>query len=160
MILLLLGTNPYPFNRLLDAVDNWAVLHQQKVIAQTGHTPVKGVSIECHDFVDHSQVMEWIKQADFVISQGGFGSIKDCIQQQKPVLVVPRLQEYDECQDSQKELVDALVEEGRVISLFDIKKLAEAIETVKEFVPPKGHASKIPELIENIMNDVMNGQKL
>lgn len=160
MILLLLGTNPYPFNRLLDAVDEWAASNQQKVIAQTGHTPIEGMTIECHDFVGHSQVIEWIKQADFVISQGGFGSIKDCIQQQKAVLVAPRLQEYNECQDSQKELVDALVEEGRVVPLFDVKKLPEAIMAVKEFAPPKGVASKIPGLVENIINDVMNERDL
>jgi len=67
MILLLLGTNPYPFHRLLNAVDEWAKLNKQKVIAQTGHTPVDGVSIECHDFVDHAQVIDWIQQSEFVI---------------------------------------------------------------------------------------------
>ena len=156
MILLLLGTNPYPFNRLLHAVDEWAKSSNQHVIAQTGHTPTDNVSIECHDFVDYSQIVAWIKQAEFVICQGGFGSIKDCMTYKKSIIAVPRKQEYEECQDSQVELVEALADEERVIPLYDVSNLPEAIVKAKQFVPPVGDTSKIPELVADIVEKYIN----
>ena len=158
MILLLLGTNPYPFHRLLNAVNEWANKNNQLVVAQTGHTPIDKVSIECHDFVDYSQVVEWIKQAEFVICQGGFGSIKDCIKYEKKIIAVPRIQQYGECMDSQKELVDALAEEERVLPLFDVKNLTEVIEKLKNFIPPEGATSRIPRLVSDVVNELMVGK--
>ena len=153
MILLLLGTNPYPFGRILHAVDDWAKNNNQQVIAQTGHTPIDKVSIECHDFVDYSQIVEWIKQAEFVICQGGFGSIKDCIKHKKAIIAVPRKQEYEECQDSQMELVEALSEEGRVVPLYDVADILDAIEKARGFVPLEGENSRIPELVAEVVED-------
>ena len=160
MILLLLGTNPYPFERLLHAVDTWAKDNDRYVIAQTGHTPIDNVSIECHDFVDYSQIVQWISQAEFVICQGGFGSIKDCIKGKKSIIAVPRKQEYKECQDSQVELVDALAEEERVIPLHEIARLPDAIERVKNFVPPEGVVSNIPLLVADTVIDYIGIAKV
>jgi len=48
MIFLMLGTNPYPFHRLLGAVDIWAEKAKVQVVAQTGHTPTTNVkNIQC-----------------------------------------------------------------------------------------------------------------
>ena len=153
MILLLLGTNPYPFNRLLYAVDEWAKNNDQYIVAQTGHTPTDNVSIECHDFVDYSQIIEWIKQAEIVICQGGFGSIKDCIKYNKSIIAVPRNPEYNECQDSQIELVEALAEEGRIIPLYDVENLHDVIKQAVKFSPPESMTSEIPVLVADTINE-------
>ena len=135
MILLLLGTNPYPFNRLLDAVTTWAIEAGETVIAQTGHTTpdVRCKFVEYHDFVSHEKIVAWIDNAEFVICQGGFGSLKDCIANNKPVIAVPRYQQLNECQDSQKELVSALEEEGCIIPLYDVLDLERAIHEIRQF---------------------------
>lgn len=158
MILLLLGTNPYPFNRLLNAVTNWAEQTGETVIAQVGHTPVgdKILTMECHDFVSHDQVLQWIKQAEFIICQGGFGSLKDCIANNKPVMAVPRYQELNECQDSQKELVLALEEEGCIVPLYDIEKFEQAINEVRHHQVKIREQSAIPKLVSKIINDFMS----
>ena len=62
MILVLLGTNPYPFHRLMSAVINWAEGHDEKVIVQSGNTPVNTKVIEFYDFVDHAKILDWINQ--------------------------------------------------------------------------------------------------
>jgi len=147
MILLLLGTNPYPFARLLNAVDKWAMESGHQVIAQTGHTPTEGISIECHDFVDHQQILNWINQAEWVISQGGFGSLKDCISLQKPVIAVPRMQEFAECQDSQVELVSTLAEENYLLPLFDIQDFSKVVKKIVNFEVRKKEASALPDLL-------------
>lgn len=153
VILLLLGTNPYPFDRLLTAVDEWSKKNNEKVIAQTGHTPTDSVSIECHDFVSYDQVITWIDRAEFVICQGGFGSIKDCLERNKAVIASPRLQEYGECMDPQKELVKALAEENRVVGLFDVGKLEEAVKKARSHKPVSSKESAIPNLVSSIVRN-------
>jgi len=149
MILLLLGTNPYPFPRLLNTVDKWALETGKKVIAQTGHTSTTGISIECHDFVDHQQILSWINESEWVISQGGFGSLKDCIHLQKPVIAVPRKQELGESQDSQVELVTALAEEKYVLPLYEIQDFSTIIEKIDTFNVIKKEASALPIMLAN-----------
>lgn len=157
MILLLLGTNPYPFDRLFDAVVKWSDKTGENIIAQVGHTPVnaKSSSIEFHDFVPHEQVLQWIQQAEFIICQGGFGSLKDCIANNKPVIAVPRYQELNECQDSQKELVLALEEEGCIVPLYDIDDFEKAIVNVRQHQITIREQSAIPKLLSKIIHDFM-----
>lgn len=157
MILLLLGTNPYPFRRIADRVDQWCRQSNEHVIGQTGHTPVENVSFECHPFVAHDQIMEWISEARFVITQGGFGSIRDCLELSKPVLAVPRLPQYGECIDSQKELVEALEEEGRIVALYDIARFDSAIEAVQRFTPPPFQRPRIPDLVADLISKHIGG---
>lgn len=147
VIFVLLGTLPYPFTRLISAVDNWARLANEKVIAQTGHTPTIGLKIECHAFVDHSQIMEWIDKAEVVISQGGFGSLKDCLTAGKPTIAVPRCPELGETLAEQAELVNALATEGKVLVLDNMENLAGTIETARRMKVRPGTAGHIPEIV-------------
>lgn len=158
MVLLLLGTNPYPFRRIVDRVDQWCRQDNVHVIGQTGHTPVDDVSFECHPFVGHDQIIEWISEAQFIICQGGFGSIKDCLELNKPVLAVPRLQTNGECVDSQKELVETLEQEGRIIALYDMSLFDSAIESIRQFTPPASQGSRLPNLVAGLISDYIGGR--
>lgn len=155
MILLLLGTNPYPFTRLLSAVDQWAEKSGVPVIAQTGHTAYTGTTIEAYDFVDYSQVVEWIEKSELVICQGGFGSLKDCISLCKNVIAVPRRIDLDECKDDQKELVDALAAEGLVIPLYDVGDLAVAIDQAHKLDERSERKSAIPRLVSETIREYL-----
>lgn len=157
MVLLLLGTNPYPFRRIVDRVDQWCKRENIHVIGQTGHTPVDDVSFECHPFVGHDQIIEWISEAQFIICQGGFGGIKDCLELNKPVLAVPRLPKNGECIDSQTELVEALEQEGRIIALYDIDQFDTAIESIRRFKPPVSMGSRIPDLVAKLITEYIGG---
>lgn len=155
MILVLLGTNPYPFTRLLRAVDEWSRISGESVIAQSGHTPVDGLVIECHPFVPHTQILEWIAQAEVVICQGGLGSLRDCLIAGKPTVAVPRKPELGESQDLQSELVDALVQEGKVIGLDRIEHLSQAIDDAIQLPARKGEKSRIPQILADKIHSVL-----
>jgi UDP-N-acetylglucosamine transferase subunit ALG13 len=157
MVLLLLGTNPYPFRRLVNRVEQWCRRENEHVIGQTGHTPVDDVSFECHAFASHDQIIDWISEARFVICQGGFGSIKDCLSLNKPVLAVPRLQEHGECADSQRELVAELEKEGRIVALYDMNDFDGAIKAVRCFAPPPPMQSRVPGLLAGLISDYTDG---
>lgn len=153
MILVLLGTNPYPFRRLLGAVDTWARRKQEVVIAQSGHTPTDGLSIECHAFVPHDEITRWIRDAEIVICQGGMGSLQDCLAAGRPTIAVPRRPDYGESQDQQSELVDALASMGRVIPLHHVENLDEAIERARKMQLPTVERSSIPMIVAEAVRE-------
>lgn len=155
MIFVMLGTNPYPFERLLRAVDRWAADSGERVVAQTGHTSLAVSHVECHDFVSYERIVAWIQEAELVIAQGGFGSLRDCLVAGKPTIAVPRLPERGECQDRQSEIVDALASEGRVIALYDEAQLARAIEKVRHLPAVQPYQSDIPRIVAEIVESVM-----
>lgn len=132
LILVMLGTNPYPFTRLMDQVVKYAETTGEKVIVQSGNTPVASDLIEAYDFMSHEKLLELMKSADVVITQGGFGSLQDCITSAAKVVAVPRIREKGESMDDQTEIVKALAEEGLVIPLYDTGKLPEAIASARE----------------------------
>ena len=156
MIFVMLGTNPYPFDRLLRAVDSWALASGEKVVAQTGHTSASVAHIECHDFLPHDEIRNLIDAAEVVITQGGFGSLRDCLLAGKPTVAVPRLPERGECQDRQSEIVDALAAEGRVVAVYDVDVLPEAIETARRWPPLRPYRSEIPEIVARAVESALN----
>lgn len=155
MILVLLGTNPYPFGRLLEAVNSWASATGEKVIAQVGHTKLSAPHIECHDFVPHDRIVAWLNQADLAICQGGFGSLRDCLIAGKPTIAVPRKPELGESQDAQAEVVYALAAEGRVLVLEDMQELPRAIEAAHRMTVQPVSVSRIPDIVAGKISEIL-----
>lgn len=130
MILVLLGTNPYPFDRLLAAMSQYAQRTGTKVIAQSGHTP-EHARIDCRPFMSHGELLKLIDEAGVVVCQGGYGSLSDCISLGARTIAVPRNISYGECVDDQKELVQAFAAEGLVIPVYEMSELPQAIGRVE-----------------------------
>lgn len=151
----MLGTSPYPFTRLISAVDAWARFANERVIAQTGYTPTDGLAIECHDFVDHSQIIRWIEEAEIVITQGGLGSLKDCMAVGRPTIAVPRRLDLGETKAEQTELVNALANQGRVLVLENMEALAKTIEAARRMVVRQGMVSRIPCIVAEEIDKVL-----
>ncbi|NOY16391.1 MAG: hypothetical protein GXP23_05575 [Gammaproteobacteria bacterium] len=159
MILVLLGTGPAHFTRLLDAVDKWAQESGEEVVAQCGHTPGDKYEFECHAFVDHDVLLAWINRADVVIAQGGFGSLKECLRARKPTVAVPRDPRFFEDQGDQTELVDALENEGWLVALKNMDDLGKAIQAARELNMPSDYTSDIPRIVANEINNVLGSQE-
>ena len=144
------------FDRLLSAVNRWAAGGEEKVVAQVGHTTMPAEHIECHDFVSHDRILEWIEAADVVITQGGFGSLRDCLVVGKPTIAVPRFPEQSECQDQQTEIVDALAAERRVIALYDVETLPRAIEDARNQGAVSPYQSDIPAIVAKAVESALS----
>lgn len=76
LILVMLGTNPYPFTRLMDQIVKYAETSGEKVIVQSGNTPVTSDIIEAYDFMPHKKLLELMKSADVVITQGDLAACR------------------------------------------------------------------------------------
>lgn len=150
MILVIFGTSHCPFNRLSKAIERYAGQTKEKIIVQKGNTPYTPKNTTCYDFIDRKKLQKLISQARIVITHGGFGAIMDCLKLKKPVVAVPRLQKSGETQDGgqgQHEIVKHLEEQGKIIGLYDISMLPEALEKASFLNIEINTNDKIPALV-------------
>ena len=151
MILVIAGTNPFCFGRLLRPMDNWTRQTGIEVFAQVGNSSFEPASMKFERFVERHTMLALIDQAEIVVTHGGFGSLRDCLSVGKRIVAVPRYSRFDECLDNQEELVRALDETGRVVAVYDISDLEDALETARGFRPSVCEKSSIPSIIEEYL---------
>ena len=158
MILVMLGTQNNSFHRLLEEIDNLIEkgIITDEVVVQAGHTKYDSKNMKIFGLISQEKLEELIKKADLVITHGGVGSIITSLKKGKKVIALPRLHKYQEhVNDHQKEIVETFNEKGYIIGVQDVKKLQEAIERSKNFVPKKYQSNnkKMLNIIENFIDN-------
>lgn len=151
MIFTMLGTNPYSFDRLVRPLDDLADKNKWDVFVQLGHTTYLPAHCEYKNFLTKDEMLQHIESSELIICHGGFGSIRDSLSYNKPIVTVPRKPELNESQDHQEEMVKELEESGYVIAVYDIADLEEAIHKAKTFAPKERENSRIPSIINEFM---------
>jgi UDP-N-acetylglucosamine transferase subunit ALG13 len=151
LILVLLGTNPYSFDRLVRAVDDYTPRCEEEIFIQLGHTSYIPRNALYQRFLEKQEILEKIREASLVITQGGFGSIADCLRAEKRIVAVPRKPELQEAPDRQEELVRELERLGRLVGVYEIAELPEAIRKAKTAVLKPGTRHQIPDLINRFV---------
>ena len=147
LIVVLTGTNPYSFDRLVRPVDKLAGENAWDVFIQLGNTTYEPSNCRYERFVERSALMEMVSQAELVITQGGYGSIRDALLYDKAIVAVPRQPELKESTDRQEEIVHAMEQDGYLIGVYDIAQLEDAIGRARSFRPREREASRIPALL-------------
>jgi UDP-N-acetylglucosamine transferase subunit ALG13 len=90
VIFVTVGTQ-LPFERLIDAVDNWARQHPEvEVFAQTGPTQRPPKHMQHADFLPPARANMLMRTADLVVAHAGMGSILSALGHARPILVMPR----------------------------------------------------------------------
>jgi UDP-N-acetylglucosamine transferase subunit ALG13 len=111
MILVTVGTERYPFNRLMQWID--VMLQQglirEDIIVQYGACTFLPSGTTIYRFLKEERFRELIQQARLVIAHCGEGTILMLDQQPKPYILVPRSVRFQEhVDDHQVELAMAL----------------------------------------------------
>ncbi|NOZ81737.1 MAG: beta(1,3)galactosyltransferase EpsH [Candidatus Micrarchaeota archaeon] len=130
MILVVVGTDTHPFDRLLKWVDDLVEEGKisEDVIAQIGHSNYIPKNYTFKRFFSYSQIVLMMKKSKFVISHAGAGTIIDALSAGKLLIVVPREKKYGEhTDDHQLQLAKALAKEGKVIAALKKRDLESAI---------------------------------
>lgn len=140
MILITLGTQDKQFVRLLDMVqkeiDKGNI--KDKVVVQAGHTKFNSKDMEIFDLIDREKFSSLISECDILITHGGVGSIINGLNNNKKVIVCPRLAKYDEhMNDHQIQITDNFSKEGYIIPLYENDSLESALNKIKDFKPKK-----------------------
>lgn len=138
MILIILGTQKFQFNRLIKKVDKLIEDDQIKdsVIAQIGYSNYKPINYKFSDFFDQSEFDSLINKSDIIITHGGVGGIVSSLKKNKKIIVVPRLKKYREhIDDHQLEIARAFQRKNLVILNENLNELCNDISKIESFEP-------------------------
>lgn len=158
MILITLGTQDKQFTRLLDMVqkeiDKGNI--KDKVVVQAGHTKYKSKDMEIFDLIDRDKFSDLISKCDILITHGGVGSIITGLNNNKKVIVVPRLAKYEEhMNDHQIQITNNFSKAGYILPLYEDDGLEEILKKIKTFKPKK-YKSNTKNMVKLISNFIDN----
>lgn len=129
MIFVTVGMHPIGFERLVREMDKVAGRINEEVIIQIGGTKYTPQNARFFHFTTDEEIKELCRKARVVVSHGGVGTILDVLQEEKPLILVPRLKKYGEViDDHQLYLVQELEKEVRITAVYDVGQLEEALK--------------------------------
>lgn len=153
MILCMTGTGPYNFDRVTKQLDQLAIKNDWEVFIQIGHADYLPENCKYEAFMGRDRLEALIEKCELVVCHGGFGSIRDSLAHNKPVIAVPRIAELNEVQDDhQYIMVKELEKAGHIMAIYDVNDLEAAIAGASDFNIKRIQNSKIPSIINDYIN--------
>lgn len=143
MIFVTVGSRGYPFNRLLEKLDQLceAGVIQEPMFVQTGTSTYVPRHYEHQAYIPQEEFQARVEQADIVISHGASGSVMAALNAHKKVIVVSRLEKYGEhINDHQVGCCEAVAGERHALMAdLELENLGECIRLLQtgevELVP-------------------------
>ncbi|MBV5329112.1 MAG: hypothetical protein JZU65_16040 [Chlorobium sp.] len=124
-----------PFDRLINAVDEWASVSGEEVYAQIGNSRLTPKTIKYKKNLDPLEFNESFLAADIIIAHAGMGTIITALELGKPLLVVPRQARFGEHRnDHQLATAKRFLEQGCISVAFDIPELIEKLESLQDVI--------------------------
>ena len=162
MIFVTVGTHEQPFNRLVEYMDQWAEMHDEEVIIQTGFSTYVPKYCKWQKLFPYQEMVELVDKARIVITHGGPSSFIMPLQIGKVPIVVPRNHKFREhVNDHQIDFCKKVEErQENIIVVEDIKDLSKIIGEydciVKEFKKQiMNNNSKFCKEFEKIINSIL-----
>ena len=161
------GSRSFPFDRLVNAVDN-ANLESVSpdgadVFVQTGSGSYVPKHVAWTDFLSRDEFERRMEEADLVITHGGTGAIIGAITREKRVVAVPRLAEFGEAVDNhQVELVCQFEKMGLIKACLDLERLSDVVSeaTSTVFLPYHSNTEVIVQSIDGfIQEEILSEEK-
>lgn len=154
MIFVTVGSQKFQFNRLLIEIDKLIEnkIITENVFAQIGVSDYKPKNYEYKDFTTQNEFSKKIYESNLIITHGGTGVIVNALKKNKKVIAIPRLSKYGEhVDDHQIQLINEFKEMNFIEPVYEIDKLKEAIEIVKEKKYDL-YVSNTERILEDIQN--------
>ena len=160
MIFITVGTQKFQFNRLLRSIDS---LIEKKVIndtivCQSGYSTYVPKYYKTVKFLSAEQYGENIKQCSLLITHAGVGTILSAIKLSKPIIVISRLEKFEEhVDDHQLQIAEGFNKKKLVMSAnAEIDSLSKAIRQVKtsDLETYKSNQAVFISKFEKIMNGI------
>lgn len=133
MIFVTLGSQKFPFDRLLQELDRLieAGSITQPVFAQTGYSTYTPKHFTAQAFLDRDGFAAKMQEADLVITHAGTGAIIGAVKAGKKVIAVPRLPQYGEhVDDHQTQIIDQFNDMDLILGLSDVAQLEAALSEI------------------------------
>lgn len=130
MIFLVLGTQKFQLDRLLKKIDELVATNiiKEEVFAQIGHSTYLPKNYEYTPFLEKDLFEDKIKSCKLLITHSGVSTIMAGIKNEKPVIVFPRREKYNEHVD------DHQLEISRAFQKKELILLCENEESISEMI--------------------------
>lgn len=135
MIFVTVGTQKFPFDRLLKAVDEMAGAEDwtEEIFAQIGCSSYTPIHYKYVKFLDADILTARMCESDLIITHGGVGTLVNALKSGSKVIAVPRIAKYGEhVNDHQLQILDKMAEKNYCYCLYDCSKLADAVREVRK----------------------------
>lgn len=129
MIFVTVGTERFPFDRLLRAVDKLA---RQGLLTdvhcQIGASAYKPTCCSWKVFLPFEELIWHIQESDLVVAHGGAGIVALCLKSGKIPILVPRQKRFGEhVDDHQVEFALHIERLQRAVAVLDLERFEEAL---------------------------------
>lgn len=152
MLFVTLGSQKFPFNRLLKKIDELveAEMISEKIFAQTGYSDYLPKHYDFKPFLDREEFASMEASADIVLTHGGTGAIIGAVKNGKKVIAVPRLAKFGEhVDDHQMQIIEQFEDLQLIIPCRDVNDLLKCIQEADSF-QTKQYSSNTHRIIESI----------
>ena len=156
MIFVAVGTQKFPFDRLLEGIDDLIAQGQLEadVFAQIGHTDYVPKNYQYQNFLSKDDFQSYISGCDLLITHSGVATIIAGMKLEKPVVVVPRFASYGEhVDDHQLQIAESFSDKNLVLMCKDVEELAQTVKEARTHVFAKYVSQK--ERIVNTLREFL-----
>ncbi len=159
MIFVTLGSQRFQFNRLLIEIDRLIELGliKEEIFAQIGYSDYIPKNYRYKKFLNRDEFKNAIEISTKVITHGGTGAIIGALKEGKPVIAVPRVQEFNEHVDNHQIEITRQFKDMKLIeSVNKIEDLYEKINSINNISIKKyvSNTSNIIKEIELFINSI------
>ena len=134
MIFVAVGTQKFPFNRLLKGIDD--LIEQGRlegdIFAQIGHSDYVPRNYKYKDFLSKDDFQSCISDCEVLITHSGVATIIAGMKMEKPVVVVPRFARYAEhVDDHQLQIAESFSDKNLVLMCKNMDELDRIVQDAK-----------------------------
>jgi len=137
MMFITVGTEKFPFDRLIETIDKAITIGEIKdeVFAQIGSSTYIPKFIKYEKFLTFDEMIKTIRKADIVVSHAGVGSLLICLQMGKMPIIFPRLSRFGEhVDDHQLEFAKRIDVLKKALVAYDEDDLLYKIKNYRQLV--------------------------
>lgn len=138
MIFVTLGTQKFPFDRLIKMVDQLVCqgVISEEVIMQTGTSQYQPLYCQSAAYYDEATFHKLIEQSHVVIAHAGVGTIMSVLQAGKKLIVIPRDERYQEHVDHhQYQIARQFTQKHYLMMAEDQAGLVACLSQIESFEP-------------------------
>ncbi len=141
-----------PFERMIKVMDELAPKLGEEILMQIGMTEYEPKNCKFFSFCSKIDIRQYFKKSDLIITHGGCGSIVTALRLEKKCISLPRYHKYNEhVDDHQLQIVRELEKQKRLIAVYDVNDLEEAIRKARRFKPVFKRDSSLVEHVKSII---------
>ena len=150
MIFLTVGVQ-LPFDRLVKAVDEWAMSQDRSdIVAQVGETSYQPKRLDARSTLSGDEFRQFVEAADLVIGHAGMGSIITALELGKRIIVMPRRADLGEHRNDHQLATARHMAAQNVVSVAEDE--TELVVLLNELKPDESKEPIPPHASDTLLN--------